>query len=163
TAAEGRYRFFASWRVTRGRVRPLFVLMLLVLLMIVLAFVTGLLTLFGFLEVAAGMLRWRANSLANALNQPLSLGEAPWLGGVGPPLLGAGGPGPLGGGRPGGQGLSRAVGRRGGRAAAGCPGEGRRLPPAAGQRPRRTRLDRPCGADPGHEPGHGRADLRPAA
>jgi membrane protease YdiL (CAAX protease family) len=83
TAAEGRYRFFASWDLTRGKSWPLLGLMLLVILMILLAAFTVAATVFGFLLIASGMVRLDVNGIVAATGQPLTLGEAPWLVGLG--------------------------------------------------------------------------------
>ena len=83
TFAEGRLRFFTSWTFTRDRVLVLLGLMILVLLTTILAEVIAFITLFGLLEVLAGMLRWRADQLQAVFSHPISLAEAPWLIGLG--------------------------------------------------------------------------------
>jgi membrane protease YdiL (CAAX protease family) len=81
--AEGRFRLFESWRFTKGRIGALFGLMLAVVVMTVLAEILAVVALFGLVEVAAGMLRWRGEQAAAAFTHPIAPGAIPYLMGLG--------------------------------------------------------------------------------
>ena len=81
--SQDRFRFFSSWRFTRGRTRALTGLLALAILMALATLVFVGVTLFGLLEVVAGMLRWRADQLASALSRPLQPADSPWVIGLG--------------------------------------------------------------------------------
>ena len=79
TLGQGRLRLFESWGFTRGRVGELLGLMLLTLLMTLLADLVAVVTLFGLVEVAAGMLRWRGDQVTAVFARPLDAAATPYL------------------------------------------------------------------------------------
>lgn len=81
--AEQRLRYFESWALTRRRVGSLFVLALVLVVMIVVATFVAWITLFGLVEVIAGMLRWNGDQAATVFTHPISPAATPYLVGLG--------------------------------------------------------------------------------
>ena len=82
-----RLRLFGSWGLTRGHGLALALLALATLLLAVLVDLAAQTTLVGFVEVATGMLRWRADQAQSLFAAPVQLSALPWL--LGAALVGS--------------------------------------------------------------------------